>query len=98
MVGSECRRRPDALADAKMIGAKTIGVDRRAPGEDTPVADGINAFVRFDPDADVAGELRGLTRERGVDPVHDAVGGVDDVGGARVTGTPRAAGGHRRRR
>jgi NADPH2:quinone reductase len=47
---------------AKMIGARTIGVDRHAPGEDTPAADSIDAFVRFDPDADVAGELRGLTR------------------------------------
>ena len=33
-------------------------------------------FVRFDQDADVAGELRGLTGGRGVDVVYDAVGGV----------------------
>jgi NADPH:quinone reductase-like Zn-dependent oxidoreductase len=59
-----------------MIGAKTIGVDRHTPGEDTPAAASIDAFVRFDPDADVAGDLRRLTGGRGVDVVYDAVGGV----------------------
>ncbi len=46
---------------ARMIGARMIGVDRHAPGEDTPAAASIDAFVRLDPDVDVAGEVRSLT-------------------------------------
>lgn len=61
---------------ARMIGARTIGVDRHAPGDDTPAAASIDAFVRLDPDVDAAGELRSLTSGRGVDVVYDAVGGV----------------------
>jgi NADPH:quinone reductase len=61
---------------AKLLGARAIGVDRREPEDGTPAANSIDAFVRFDPDADVADELRGLTDGRGVDLVYDAVGGV----------------------
>jgi NADPH:quinone reductase-like Zn-dependent oxidoreductase len=61
---------------ARMIGARTIGVDRRAPGDHTPAAASIDAFVRLDQDTDVAGEVRALTGGRGVDVVYDAVGGV----------------------
>jgi NADPH:quinone reductase len=61
---------------AKVFGARIIGVDRHAPADSTPAAESIDAFVRFDPAADVAGELRGLTRGRGVTLVYDAVGGV----------------------
>ena len=61
---------------AHLIGARVIGVDRHEPGEDAPAAASIDAFVRIDEDADVAAEVRGLTRGRGVDVVYDAVGGV----------------------
>ena len=61
---------------AHLIGARVIGVDRHEPGEDGPAAASIDAFVRIDEGADVAAEVRGLTRGRGVDVVYDAVGGV----------------------
>jgi NADPH:quinone reductase len=61
---------------AHLIGARVIGVDRHQPAEDGPAAASIDAFVRIDEDADVAAEVRGLTRGRGVDVVYDAVGGV----------------------
>ena len=32
---------------ARMIGARTIGVDRRAPGEDTPAAASLDALCPF---------------------------------------------------
>jgi|tagenome__1003787_1003787.scaffolds.fasta_scaffold20077904_1 NADPH2:quinone reductase len=41
----------------------------------TSAAASEDAFIR-DPDADVAGEMRGLTGGRGVDVVYDVVGGV----------------------
>jgi NADPH2:quinone reductase len=61
---------------AHLIGARVRGVDRHEPGEDAPAAASLDAFVRIGEDADVAGEVRGLTRGRGVDVVYDAVGGV----------------------
>lgn len=61
---------------AKSFGARVIGVDRREPGPGTPAANCIDAFVPFDPDANIADDLRALTGGRGVDLVYDAVGGV----------------------
>ena len=61
---------------AHMIGARTIGVDRRVPGDDSPAAASIDDFVRMDQDTDVAAEVRRFTGGRGVDVVYDAVGGV----------------------
>jgi NADPH:quinone reductase-like Zn-dependent oxidoreductase len=61
---------------AHLIGARVIGVDRHEPAQDAPAAASIDAFVRIDEGADVAAEVRSLTRGRGVDVVYDAVGGV----------------------
>src|SRR5690242_9363006 len=60
---------------ARMVGARAIGVDRREPGDDTPAAACIDAFIRIDADTDVAAGVRALTGGRGVDVVYDAVGG-----------------------
>jgi NADPH:quinone reductase len=61
---------------AAMLGAKVIGVDRRAPGREIPAAAVIDHFVTYDPAADVSAEIKRLTGGAGVDMVYDAVGGV----------------------
>src|SRR6201999_3737382 len=61
---------------AHALGATVIGVDRRKPGPATPAAHILDEFVVFDPDADVAGDIRRLTGGKGVEVVYDAVGGV----------------------
>jgi NADPH:quinone reductase len=61
---------------AHAVGAKVIGVDRRRPGPETPAAAVVDDFVVFDPTADVGAAIKGLTGGKGVDVVHDAVGGV----------------------
>jgi NADPH:quinone reductase len=61
---------------ARALGAKVVGVDRRAPGPETPAARAIDHFVAFDPAADVGAEVKRLTGATGVDVVYDAVGGV----------------------
>jgi NADPH:quinone reductase-like Zn-dependent oxidoreductase len=61
---------------AHALGATVIGVDRRKPGPETPAANVIDDFVVFDPDADVAAEIKRANKGKGVDVVYDAVGGV----------------------
>jgi NADPH:quinone reductase-like Zn-dependent oxidoreductase len=61
---------------AAALGAKVIGVDRRAPGPETPAAAVIDDFITFDPAADIGAEVKKLTGGAGADVVYDAVGGV----------------------
>ncbi|GLW07977.1 oxidoreductase [Microtetraspora sp. NBRC 13810] len=62
---------------ARAVGAtRILGVDRRAPADDTPAADIIDEFVPLDDHTDVAAEIRRVTGGRGADVVYDAVGGV----------------------
>lgn len=61
---------------AHMIGARTVGVDRRVPADDTAAAASIDDFVLMGQDTDVAAEVRRFSAGRGVDVVYDAVGGV----------------------
>jgi NADPH:quinone reductase len=61
---------------AHALGATVIGVDRRKPGPETPAANVIDDFVVFDPDADVAADIKRANNGKGVEVVHDAVGGV----------------------
>jgi NADPH:quinone reductase-like Zn-dependent oxidoreductase len=61
---------------AQTLGATVIGVDRRAPGPDTPAAAVIEHFVQFDPTADIGAEIKRLTGGTGAQVVYDAVGGV----------------------
>ncbi|WP_445159787.1 quinone oxidoreductase family protein [Mycobacterium sp. Dal123C01] len=61
---------------AHALGATVIGVDRRKPAPETPAASVIDDFVVFDPDADVATEIKRLNNGKGVEVVYDAVGGV----------------------
>ncbi|WP_430336061.1 quinone oxidoreductase family protein [Rhodococcus sp. ACT016] len=62
---------------ARARGARVFGVARTAPGEGSPAAQAIEAFVPLTEDpAEVSDELRRLTGGRGVDVVYDAVGGV----------------------
>jgi NADPH:quinone reductase len=61
---------------AHALGATVIGVDRRKPSPETPAAHVIDDFVVFDPDADVAGEIKKANKGKGVEIVYDAVGGV----------------------
>ncbi|WAJ43187.1 zinc-binding alcohol dehydrogenase family protein [Mycobacterium sp. Aquia_216] len=61
---------------AHALGATVIGVDRRKPDPETPTARVLDEFVAFDPDADVAAEVKRLSRGKGVEVVYDAVGGV----------------------
>jgi len=62
------------IADAQ--GARVIGVDRRAPGPQTPAAAVIDHFVTLDPAVDVGAEIKRLTGGAGAEVVYDAVGGV----------------------
>lgn len=61
---------------ARALGATVIGVDRRAPGLDTPAAAVIDHFVTFDAAADIGAEIKRLTDGAGAQVVYDAVGGV----------------------
>jgi NADPH:quinone reductase len=61
---------------ARAVGAKVIGVDRRKPDPETPAAKVLDDFVVFDPDADVAAEIKRANKGAGVEVVYDAVGGV----------------------
>ena len=61
---------------AHALGAKVIGVDRHAPGPDTPAAAVIDHFIVSDPAADVGAQVKKLTGGTGVEVVYDAVGGV----------------------
>jgi NADPH2:quinone reductase len=61
---------------AHALGATVIGVDRRKPDPETPAAHVLDEFVVFDPDADVAGEIKRANTGKGVEVVYDAVGGV----------------------
>jgi NADPH:quinone reductase len=61
---------------ARALGATVIGVDRRAPGPDTPAAAVIEHFIEFNPAADVGAEIKRLTGGTGAQVVYDAVGGV----------------------
>jgi NADPH:quinone reductase-like Zn-dependent oxidoreductase len=58
------------------VGAAVIGVDRNEPRTDTPAAEIIEAFIPFDPAADVGSQFKRLTGGRGADVVYDTVGGV----------------------
>jgi NADPH:quinone reductase-like Zn-dependent oxidoreductase len=58
------------------LGAKVIGVDRRAPGPQTPAAAVIDGFITLDPAADIGSQVKQLTGGAGADVVYDAVGGV----------------------
>jgi NADPH2:quinone reductase len=61
---------------ARSLGTTVIGVDRRAPGPETPAAAVIDDFMVFDPAADIGAEVKRLTGGRGAHVVYDAVGGV----------------------
>jgi len=61
---------------ARALGATVIGVDRHAPGPETPAAAVIDHFLVFDPAADVGAQIKGLTGGKGAQVVYDAVGGV----------------------
>ncbi len=61
---------------AHALGATVIGVDRRKPDPATPAANVLDDFVVFDPDADVAAEIKRANKDKGVEVVYDAVGGV----------------------
>jgi NADPH:quinone reductase-like Zn-dependent oxidoreductase len=61
---------------ARALGATVIGVDRRAPGPDTPAAAVIDHFIEFDPAADIGAEIKRITGGTGAQVVYDAVGGV----------------------
>jgi NADPH:quinone reductase len=61
---------------ARALGARVIGVGRRAPGPETPAAPVIEQFVKFDPAADVGAEIKRLTGGTGAQVVFDAVSGV----------------------
>jgi len=61
---------------AHALGAKVIGVDRHAPGPETPAAAVIDHFIVLDPAADVGAQVKQLTGGAGVEVVYDAVGGV----------------------
>lgn len=61
---------------AHALGATVIGVDRRKPAPETPAAHVIDEFVVFDPDADVAADIKRANQGNGVEVVYDAVGGV----------------------
>lgn len=61
---------------AAALGAKVIGVDRRAPGPETPAAAVLDDFVTFDPTVDIGAKVKKLTGGAGADVVYDAVGGV----------------------
>src|SRR6202161_2272266 len=61
---------------AHALGAKVIGVDRQAPGPETPAAVVIDDFITFDPAAEVGAAIKRLTGGTGADVVYDAVGGV----------------------
>jgi NADPH2:quinone reductase len=61
---------------ARALGATVVGVDRRAPGPDTPAVNAIDHFIGFDPTADIGTEIKRLTRGVGAQVVYDAVGGV----------------------
>lgn len=61
---------------AHALGANVIGVGRRRPRPDNAAASVIEHFITFDPDADMAAAVRGLTAGAGADVVYDAVGGV----------------------
>lgn len=61
---------------ARLVGARVIGIDRVSPHEGTPAASIIEAFIPFDPSADVGAAVKRLTGGKGVEVVYDAVGGV----------------------
>jgi NADPH:quinone reductase-like Zn-dependent oxidoreductase len=61
---------------AHALGATVIGVDRRKPAPETPAANVIDDFVVFDPNVDVAAEIKRANKGKGVEVVYDAVGGV----------------------
>ena len=61
---------------ASALGAKVIGVGRRAPDPETPAAAVIDEFVTLDQAADVGAEVKRLTGGKGADIVYDAVGGA----------------------
>jgi NADPH:quinone reductase len=61
---------------AHALGAKVIGVDRHAPGPETPAAAVIDHFIVLDPAVDVGAQVKQLTGGAGVEVVYDAVGGV----------------------
>src|SRR6201993_4081336 len=46
---------------ARALGATVIGVDRRAPGTDTPAAAVVEHFIEFNPAADAGAEIKRLT-------------------------------------
>src|ERR1700761_8728487 len=59
---------------AHALGANVIGVERRAPGPETPAASAIDDFIVVDPDVGAA--IKERTGGRGAEVVYDAVGGV----------------------
>jgi NADPH:quinone reductase len=61
---------------AHAVGATVIGVDRRQPGPETPAANVLDDFVVFDPEADVAADIKRANNGKGAEVVYDAVGGV----------------------
>jgi NADPH:quinone reductase-like Zn-dependent oxidoreductase len=61
---------------AHALGATVIGVDRRKPAPEAPAAHVIDEFCVFDPDADVAADIKRANNGKGVEVVYDAVGGV----------------------